>query len=218
MSNIESRCAKLPAALRSLQVWCEVPSVSPGAWPKMVTRRRPLVDVRTDDPKTTLLRAMGEPAAFKGPREKERKPAHLSLRGTAEQIELANQLIVERLGKGKGQSESGGARVGEKKEFTDRARCAGFLRLSGWPPKEGWAPTRESERPQGTGRSKTKERTSWGFEEVPRGPEDGSKTVPRRPQDGPKTAQDRPRSAQDRRRRAKDGLKMEVDGEKCVPS
>ena len=30
----------------------------------MVARRRPLVDVRTDDPETTLLRAVGEPAAL----------------------------------------------------------------------------------------------------------------------------------------------------------
>ena len=30
----------------------------------MATRRWPLVDVRTDDPDTTLLRAVGEPAAL----------------------------------------------------------------------------------------------------------------------------------------------------------
>ena len=44
--RIEFRCAKLPAALRSLKLRCEVPSVSLLAWPKMGTRRS------QDGPKT----------------------------------------------------------------------------------------------------------------------------------------------------------------------
>lgn len=35
LTLIEFRCAKLPAALPSLRLWCEVPSASLGAWPKM---------------------------------------------------------------------------------------------------------------------------------------------------------------------------------------
>lgn len=125
--------------------------------------------VKTDDPETTLLRAVGEPAALsqltelveerraacqgmleemmevpmhalgmffsndwklayevenksgammgiKGPKDKERQTAHIGLRGMFEQIELAKQLILERLhnkknGRGsKGKGKSGGSK------------------------------------------------------------------------------------------------------------
>jgi len=130
-----------------------------------------LITVKTDDPETTLLRAVGEPAALsqltelveerraagegmleermevpmralglffgndckvayevedesgamlsiKGPKDKGRNIAHISLRGMVEQIELAKQLILERLqrggsrGKGKSGSSKGKGKSG----------------------------------------------------------------------------------------------------------